>query len=358
MGVSGSKQRGSPLRIATREPVRVLERKKGNNLLFYVFVNCKCLLIVVNFVFFFQFRESFHKRDCLPENSIWLPQSKLRGLTPPFGLRGGALGSSSFRGLDGLLRSGFRQSLLLNFRQHERFNLRVAGDVQARTNVQEYALGELCVIQVEAPVDQGGRVKQTGRVLDLLVQVVLAGSLNLLFKRLDDRVARVDLPHLLNVLWQNLLPPCSEGGESVLEPLFQSFVLVTELHVLPGHVLELDVVELCHVSNNVFVNWGVEVNNFVAPLDQSLRERGRLTLRQIRRCNVEDLFLAVLHVLDVLLKSNGLAIGCRCLEAQKLGQTVPVGSVLDDTQLDGIAELFPELRVGRDRPFILLVICI
>lgn len=58
-----------------------------------------------------------------------------------------------------------------------------------------------------------------------------------------------------------------------------------------------------------------------------------------------DLVLLLLHALHIFLQAGqaGLALGG--LEAQQLGQTGPVGVILNDTQLDVGSELLPELVI-------------
>ncbi len=59
-------------------------------------------------------------------------------------------------------------------------------------------------------------------------------------------------------------------------------------------------------------------------------------------CQVVDALLAFLHVGNVGIQTNLLAPRLAGLKTYQLGQALPVLDVLDDAQLDCLAELFPE----------------
>lgn len=58
-----------------------------------------------------------------------------------------------------------------------------------------------------------------------------------------------------------------------------------------------------------------------------------------------DLVLLLLHALHILLQAGHSCFTVGGLEAQQLGQTGPVGVILNDTQLDIGSKLLPELIV-------------
>lgn len=58
-----------------------------------------------------------------------------------------------------------------------------------------------------------------------------------------------------------------------------------------------------------------------------------------------DLVLLLLHALDILLQAGNICFAVGGLEAEQLGQTGPVGVVLNDTKLDVGSKLLPEFIV-------------
>lgn len=181
-------------------------------------------------------------------------------------------------------------------------------------------------------------------------------------------------PHL--VLQGLLLQPSGEGLELLLQvlPLLLGLLALVELDALLGHVLEALPIELGQRLDAVLVHRLRQVDDLVALLQQPLHEGRRLSLRAnvpdrastqtlggppVSQVNFlsntdllpagasheVDLVLLLLHALHVLLQTgqHGAAVGG--LEAQQLGQTGPVGVVLDDAQLDVGSKLLPELLV-------------
>lgn len=183
---------------------------------------------------------------------------------------------------------------------------------------------------------------------------------------------------LLHLVLQGLvLQPSGEGLELLLHALslLLGLLALVELDALLGHVLEALSIELWQRLNAVLVHWLSEVDDLVALLQQPLHEGRRLSLQanmsswgstltlgkpQVLVSTTSlyttdllpagaghevDLVLLLLHALHILLQTgqHGVAVGG--VEAQQLGQTGPVGVILDDAQLDVGSELLPELFV-------------
>ena len=81
------------------------------------------------------------------------------------------------------------------------------------------------------------------------------------------------------------------------------------------------------------------------PLPEGLQERRRGRSCNALTCDIIDVVLALLHVVDILLEGDDLVTRLGCLVAQELGNLDTVGRVLMDTKLDALAELLIELYV-------------
>mmetsp|Transcript_45038 Transcript_45038/g.106117 ORF Transcript_45038/g.106117 Transcript_45038/m.106117 type:complete len:860 (-) Transcript_45038:68-2647(-) len=283
---------------------------------------------------------------------------------------------------------------------------RVVPDLEARRDHLEHALVEArLVVDVEARGDERGVVED---VRELHRALVLRVREALLLELLHDRVVRVDLHrllrrhegvagrvverlrlheplhvrrvpvlprhdrhrgrgqpvrdhHLLDLVSEDLLVPLGQvlhvllGGLAAL--LLALLLLVPELEVLLRRVHQLVVLELVHVLHRVLVDRVRHVQHLITPLLELLEEGRVLQILLVLARDVVDVLLALLHPLHVPRERHRLAVlGVGRLETEQLRELLAVLGVLDDPELDGLAEGLVELLEALDRTLAVLIL--
>lgn len=150
------------------------------------------------------------------------------------------------------------------------------------------------------------------------------------------------------VLESLILQPISQGLELLLE-FFESFLgllALVQLQSFLGNVLELLSFELGHGLDTVFIDGLGQVQDFVSLLQQSLDEWRTLDFLSGSTGNVENGFLLFLHSFQVLVESGEFGSIVGALETEKFGQSVSVGGIFHDSQLDVGGELLPKVIIS------------
>ena len=98
-----------------------------------------------------------------------------------------------------------------------------------------------------------------------------------------------------------------------------------------------------YLLNDIFVDGFAHVKDFESSLLDSLDEGGIGDGLSALAGDVVDLLLILLHAADVVLERRQLFSGGGRVISQQLGQLLPVGRVLVDTELDVLGELLEKL---------------
>mmetsp|Transcript_40565 Transcript_40565/g.79943 ORF Transcript_40565/g.79943 Transcript_40565/m.79943 type:complete len:755 (+) Transcript_40565:170-2434(+) len=269
--------------------------------------------------------------------------------------------------------------------------LLVLVDAEAELDHPVDAGGELGrLLEGEPGGQEGGVEEEPDEVLDRLVGLVSRG---LLLQLLHDRVVCVHLHGLLahHVGGHGVVPeglslhdplhvgrPAVLGGhedagglgdsltehhlvdlvvKDLLHQLAQRLVLclhllkllllllVRDLESLLGDALELLALKFLQLLHGVFVNGVNHVEDLVALLLESLEEGGVLHCLTRLAGDVENVLLALLHAVDVLVKGDQVLTGLGCVVAQQLCHLQSVGGVLVNAELEVLGELLVELLV-------------
>ena len=98
-----------------------------------------------------------------------------------------------------------------------------------------------------------------------------------------------------------------------------------------------------YLLNDIFVDGFAHVKDFESSLLDSLDEGGIGDGLSALAGDVVDLLLILLHAANVVLERRQLFSGGGRVISQQLGQLLPVGRVLVDTELDVLGELLEKL---------------
>mmetsp|Transcript_513 Transcript_513/g.1103 ORF Transcript_513/g.1103 Transcript_513/m.1103 type:complete len:411 (-) Transcript_513:1067-2299(-) len=198
----------------------------------------------------------------------------------------------------------------------------------ARHHIRRHAVvtQRLCLhdpLHVCAPSELGGD-EDAGRVRDALAD--------------DD---------LLDLVVEDLLHELAERLELLLEllELLLLVLVVLEVQTLLGAAPQLLAVKLLELLDAVLVDGVDHVDDLDALLAERLEEGGVLDGGLGLAGDVEDVFLALLHAIDILLEADLLLAALARVEAQQLSDLDPVGGVLVDAEFEVLGELLVELLV-------------
>merc|ERR1719341_752715 len=148
------------------------------------------------------------------------------------------------------------------------------------------------------------------------------------------------------VLKSVLSKPLGQGIELLLDglsALLGRLGITVKVEALLGNVLELLALELGQGGDGVLVDSLGQEKHLVALLQETLDEGRAGDLLLGATGDVVDGLLLVLHPLHVLGERGQVTGGGG--ESQQLGQPRPVGSVLNDSELDVGGVLLPKLHV-------------
>mmetsp|Transcript_18093 Transcript_18093/g.30891 ORF Transcript_18093/g.30891 Transcript_18093/m.30891 type:complete len:540 (-) Transcript_18093:58-1677(-) len=120
---------------------------------------------------------------------------------------------------------------------------------------------------------------------------------------------------------------------------------LVEIEALLGDALELLVIVVLHLLDHVLVDGVDEVEDLEPLLLEGLDE-GRLgDGGSALAGDVVDVLLALLHPLDVVLEGDEVLATLGGVESEEVGELLPVGGVLVDSELEVLGELLVELLV-------------
>mmetsp|Transcript_25436 Transcript_25436/g.45198 ORF Transcript_25436/g.45198 Transcript_25436/m.45198 type:complete len:266 (-) Transcript_25436:1375-2172(-) len=130
-----------------------------------------------------------------------------------------------------------------------------------------------------------------------------------------------------------------------LLPLFLGCFALGDFHAFFGNGNELDAVEFGDLVENVLVERVDHEHDLNSLASQPFDEGGVYDRLLALSCDVVDVFLGLRHVLDVLLKGDELAFGLGGFVSDELSELFLVRTVLENTQLDALAELLVEVVI-------------
>ena len=151
---------------------------------------------------------------------------------------------------------------------------------------------------------------------------------------------------LLDLLAKDFLDEGAETFVLGLELLgLLLLILVIEVETFLGDGLELLAIVLLDLLDGVLIDGVDEVEDLEALLLEAFEEGGLLDGGDGLTGDVEDVLLALLHAVAVLLEGDELLTGLGGLVPEEIGDLVAVGGVLVDAELEVLAELLVELGV-------------